>query len=198
MHYFNRHCQIAVPSWSLVRDDVHRRAPVPPRWRALLRAHRNEASSRSDGDAAAVRVMERELRVGFPSSFRTELAKATKHRQVTLTATRDLEESARGAPLAQRLAAELAMRRPTGGIAGAHVEEAACTAARSLAAAYLRELDGYLALEAPRERRAAMVRMRSSLRKVDVAGLGRAVANGEKISVTRFSRKRLDSEEDVR
>lgn len=117
---------------------------------------------------------------------------------MTLTAARDLAERARGAPLAQRLATALAIRRPVGGVTVTHVEEAACTAARAIAAAYVRELDGYLAVEAPKERRAAVARMRTSLENVALGELSGAVARGEKIVLTRFCQSPLGTDEDIR
>lgn len=187
--------------WSIIRsmrDDVHRRAPVPPRWRALLKACRNEASTRERGDIAALRVMEQELRSGLPAGFHSALRTATRGNQPTLTAARDLAGSARGAPLAVAVAATLATRQPRGAVSSAHVIDAVCTAVRASAAAYVRELDGYLALEAPRDRKPTVARLKAALGRVDLQPSAQKVARGEEVTVSRFSRKTLGTDEDLR
>lgn len=181
-----------------MRDDVHRRAPVPPRWRALLKACRNEASTRDKGDIAAARVMQQELRSGLPAEFQSALRAATLGNQPTLTAAHDLAASARGAPLAIAVATTLAIRQPTGAVNSAHVSDAVCTAARATAAAHVRELDGYLAIEAPRERKATVARIEAVLGGVDLQPVAQQIARGEEVTVSRFSKKAFEPDEDLR
>jgi hypothetical protein len=181
-----------------MRDDVHRRAPVPPRWRALLKACGSEASTKEKGDLAAARVMQQELRAGLPPAFQSALRSATRDRQPTLTSALDLAGSARGAPLAVAVATTLALRHPTGAVNPKHVGDAVCTVAQATAAAYVRELDGYLAVEAPRDRKRAVARMEAVLGTVDLPTMAQQIVRGEQVSVRRYTKKRLGADEDVR
>lgn len=147
---------------------------------------------------AAQQVMERELRDCLPKAFGSAVAAAADARHPTLTSAGDLADSARGSGLAREITEALRRHRPAGAISANDVADAVSQAARSTAASHLRELDGYLAVEAPRERRAVMNRMRACLDKVDLPRLGLAVARGERISVTRRRLGSLDLDEDVR
>lgn len=183
---------------SVMRDDVHRRAPVPARWRALLKVCRNEASSRQRGEAAARRILETTLRDGLPPAFRLALAEATDSRQLSLTGAQDFAERCRGAGLARDVAVALQVVRPSGAIRTEDVVTAVCAATQTNVGAHLRELDAYLATEAPRGRRATMDRIRGSFENANLRRLAEAVAQGQKLTVTRGQRNWLDIDEDIR
>jgi len=139
-----------------------------------------------------------ELRDGLPGAFLSAMVAATRDSQPTLTSASDLAASARGAPLAQSVVATLALGRPVGAVRTAEVEDAISSALRATGTAHLRELEGYLAVEAPTERKATMARMRTALDRVDLAAMSSTIARGGDIVLHRSRPIPLSLDEDVR
>src|SRR5262249_49390660 len=143
-----------------MRDDIHRLAPVPPRWKRLIRACANDADWSDEGPEAAKRAAVDDLRRGLSPSFLNDLAKAACVPELFARETIDRLCQRQLEPFTLRVAAHMKRAAEQGASTGQAIADGIAAAIRESANAQLRNTDGHLARRFPRERADMMARLR--------------------------------------
>ena len=168
-----------------MRDDVHRRAPLPTAWRRLLAACGTPAEFRALGRLTSLRAAESMTRRSFSAGFLKEVVRLGSARQLEIAATISLEGTA-SRPLEHVVVRESACGRP--------LPQSLEIAMRSQAASYLRETEAYLASKRVPDRKQVLARMTSLTQRIDFSSLARRLAAGEPIRVTRPTTLSIDGD----
>lgn len=179
-----------------VRDDVHRRAPVGPHWRSVIKQCANAATWEHRAPGAARNALIAELRRGLSHEFVALVVRMASARQPTFIDVDSLREAA-SSSFEHTVVDYLTLvgRRP---LRQEHVRTAVEGALRATQEAHVREIHGHIALRAPRECAAFMHRLRVVLEGADVRSLAESVTSGTVPSRDRMRQNKLNLNEDLR
>jgi len=163
---------------SIVRDDIHRVAPVAPHWKRLIRACENDADWAEEGRSVAMRVAVEEIRKGLDPTFLADLARQSKSPGLFV---RDaVEELCRRQtdPFTSRMAVYMRGEAASGCRLEMAISHAIESATRGCFEAQLRNIDGFLVVQFPHERAKCMKRLRALCGGADIAELCATAARG--------------------
>lgn len=190
------------PTLLSVRDDIHKQAPVPPRWKALIKACNRdtpgwELESQLAGEAASI----------FEArSFRTELIgelteQLNQPQQVLLVTQEDLDKVSKGRQLLPE--EQLLMRHLA--VFVAHIpssrnplEQALSHSLAARIQARLREIDGFLCSKYRGERQKLMARLRQVMTQQSLSSYVQKILSGGPLQFPKKVRKALDLDMDLR
>ncbi len=181
-----------------MRDDIHKSAPLPRAWRAVVKRCQREA----DWQTASLlvrRAQAAEFRAAASPAFLEALRDDCSARQPAIFPSENLANAgaaARGA-FERRvlLHAKLLMSAGVSGVAV--VDEALRRGVQEASAARQRQLDVHLAKKFPRDREEMMRRVSRVVTASDIADFARRAAVGAPLA-ERADKPSLDLEDDLR
>ncbi len=165
-----------------MRDDLHKGAPVPSRYRSLIKECTRSEEPAADetrhfAERAVIGEFSSELSTRFLRKM-LDLANAPQQLLATNWAS-DLSPGIDRSGFEDRVVAHLARIASTDGLSGASLVRALRDTIRERVAANVRAFDGHLAAKCPRQRQQAMALLRSALACVDIEAHAVAIAKGE-------------------
>ncbi len=165
-----------------MRDDIHKNAPVPSRWKRVIQASTRDADWFAEGSRRLDDVMRRELAVLGENNFLARLQGELTHQAGLLPGTRDLEQL-RAACCARSAAQESvvghAIRLARGiGPDQVDVAEAVRHGANEIADNFLRVTEEHCARNFPTQRRELMTRLHTCRSTLDVHRMARSTVGG--------------------
>lgn len=185
----------------IMRDDIHKGAPVGRYWKLLVKACAREADWERAAPVAAQKAIAQELEAQSGPPFFRRLHERLSASQMSLVPDLSpvIAEAAGGLPLSPVQSHSVtrlltADHRELNG--GSLAESAALFGMRVVTEANARNLDGYFAREAPQDRRELMRRVRVALATVPFAAWAKSAITGESPRVA-AGRKPLTLDEPI-
>ncbi len=185
-----------------VRDDQHKGAPVPRRWRALLQVCQQEVDAMERGPARARQAVLEGVRDGIRPEFRRFLSDLSSD-EPGLFCMEDMLRTMHDDPELNGHEEEVLdqfERLVQDGLSGQQLaQEAYGSILVRSCEAQLRQLDGFLRVKAPSERAVVMQRLRNAIADgVSVPAVARELASGQLPAAPRPKTRPLDLDEDLR
>lgn len=182
-----------------MRDDIHKSAPVPPRWRSVVHACERDADWEVRGPSSAERAVVAELTEGITTPFRNALLAEQGRAQGLLFTEPGVIAGLRAqatSALETRIIDHLERLSSAGRFTREIVRQAISLAASERVSAFLRELEGHLVLRFPKARREMMRRLHQVVRDVRIDQHSTKLASGQRPSIERDKPRSIDLDGD--
>jgi len=186
-----------------MRDDLHKGAPVPRRYRSLIKAcagkgpDLNESVAQQRASNAVVEELQRELSPRFIHHLHEALAAPQQVMPIGSPAGLSLPREPRS-PLEARVVEHLPRHLATMVAAPTALAGALRDSIRERIAAHQRAIDGHLARELPYSRALVMQRIRIALGTVPIDKHCAALLRGERFTLAPQKRMPINIDEDLR
>jgi hypothetical protein len=181
-----------------MRDDIHKSAPLPRAWRAVVKRCQREADWQS-ASLLVRRAQAAEFKAAVSPAFLDALRDDCSTKQPAIFPSENLANAgaaARGA-FERRVLLHAKLLISAGVSGGAVVDEALRRGVQEASAARLRQLDVHLAKNFRRDRDVMMRRMSSAISESDIVDFARRAAVGAPLT-ERANKPSLDLDDDLR
>lgn len=186
-----------------MRDDLHKGAPVPPRYRSLIKACEGNGSDHDElvaqqrASNAVVEEFQRELSSRFIHRLHEAFTAPQQVMPIGSSAGLSLPRDPR-TPLEARVLEHLSRHFATTVAIPRAVAGALRDSIRERVSAHERAIDGYLAQKLPFSRALVMQRIRTALGTVPIDNHCAALLRGERFALAPQKRIPIDIDEDLR